>query len=191
MPRAWPTGSFVHRPAKLAAAALALVIGLALGGCNLVGSSATPTPTDTASSALDALVPTYPTKLTPAIAKKNTVAAADAIQDLIASTEIVHVDDQSKLVAATSSTGTFYGVERAITVQTGFDVLLQAQAMEKLLVQAGWVSRNSTTDTAGYSVALTVSTAAGASVLLLQADEAPGAPAALLIELESPDLPAK
>ena len=120
-----------------------------------------------------------------------TVAAADAIQALIASTEIVHVDDQSKLVAATTSTGYYYGVERAITAKTGFDVLLQTQAMEKLLVQAGWISRNSTTDTAGYSVALTVATSVGASVLLLQADEAPGAPPAILMELESPDLPAK
>jgi hypothetical protein len=99
------------------------------------------------------------------------------------------VDDQSKLVAATTSTGAFYGVERAITTTTGFDVILQAQAMEKLLVQAGWVSRNSTSSTAGYSVALTTMTTAGASVLLLQADEAAGAPPAILIELESPDLP--
>ena len=179
------------RPAALAAVALALTVGLALGGCDLVGSSTPPTPTNTAASALDALVPSYPDPLSAAIAKKNTVRAADAIQALIASTEIVHVDDQSKLVAATSSTGSFYGVERAITTTTGFDAILQAQAMEKLLVQAGWISRNSTTNTAGYSVALTVATTAGASVLLLQADEAPGSPPAILIELESPDLPKK
>lgn len=181
----------MRRPRALGAIALALTVGLALGGCNLVGSSAKPTPTDTASSALDSLVPTYPVPLTAAVAKTNTVRTADEIQALIASTEIVHVDDQSKLVAATTSTGAFYGVERAITTRSGFDVILQAQAMEKLLVQAGWVSRNSTSSTAGYSVALTTVTTAGASVLLLQADEAPGAPPAILIELESPDLPKK
>lgn len=179
----------VPKPTALAAIALALTLGFALGGCNLVGSSANPKPTNTASSALDSLVPSYPATLTAAVAKKNTVSTADAIQGLIATPSIVHVDDQSKLVAATTSTGAFYGVERAITTTTGFDVILQAQAMEKLLVQAGWVSRNSTSSTAGYSVALTTMTTAGASVLLLQADEAAGAPPAILIELESPDLP--
>jgi hypothetical protein len=181
----------VRKPAALAAVALALTVGLALGGCTLVGSSAKPTPTSTLSSALDSLVPTYPAKLTAAVARKNTVTAADAIQALIASTEIVHVDDRSKLVPATTSTGSFYGVERAVTVTSGFDVILQAQAMEKLLVQAGWVSRQTSSSTAGYSVALSTSTTAGASVLLLQADEAPGAAPAILIELESPDLPKK
>jgi hypothetical protein len=181
----------VLRPPALAAIALVLTLGLALGGCNLVGSAGQPKPTNTAASALDTLVPSYPATLTAAVAKKNTVRAADAIQGLIATPTIVHVDDQSKLVAATTSAGSFYGVERAITTTTGFDVILQAQAMEKLLVQAGWMSRNSTSSTAGYSVALTVATTAGASVLLLQADEAPGSPPAILIELESPDLPKK
>ena len=181
----------VRRPSALPAVALALTIGLALGGCGLVGSSPKPQPTSTTSSALDSLVPRYPATLTAAIAKKNTVRTADAIQGLIATPTIVHVDDQSKLVAATTSTGAFYGVERAITTTTGFDVILQAQAMEKLLVEAGWVSRNSTSSTAGYSVALTTVSTAGASVLLLQADETPGSPPAILIELESPDLPKK
>jgi hypothetical protein len=145
----------------------------------------------TLSSALDALVPTYPASYTVAVAKTNTVRAADAIQALITSTEIVHVDDQSKLVPATSTTGSYYGVERAITVTKGFDVILQAQAMEKLLVQAGWVSRQTSTSTAGYSVALSAATSDGPAVLLLQADETPGASPAILIELESPDLPKK
>ena len=173
------------------ALAAALTAALALGGCTLVGSSAKPAPTGTVSSALNVLVPSYPVTLTAGIAKKNTSRAADAIQQLIASTEIVHVDDQSKLVPATTTTGSFYGVERAITVKSGLDVILQTQAMERLLVQAGWVSRDSTSATAGYSVALTTATRAGASVLLLQADEAPGSPPAILIELESPDLPKK
>ena len=182
----------MRRPlAAIAAVALALTVSFTVGGCGLVGSSAKPAPTSTLSSALGSLVPTYPAKLTTATARKNTVRAADAIQALIASTEIVHVDDQSKLVPASTSAGSFYGVERAITVKSGFDVILQAQAMEKLLVQAGWVSRQTSSNTAGYSVALSTSTAAGPSVLLLEADEAPGAAPALLIELESPDLPKK
>lgn len=185
----------MRRPRTATAAALSIVVSLTLaggiGGCSLVGSSAQPTPTNTLSSALDPLVPAYPAKLTATIAKKNTVRAADAIQALIASTEIVHVDDQSKLVVATASTGAFYGVERAVTVTKGFDVILQAQAMEKLLVQAGWVSRQTNTSTAGYSVALSVKTAAGTAALFLHGDETPGASPAILIELASPDLPKK
>jgi hypothetical protein len=172
-----------------ALAAVGLAFALLLSGCTQGGTSAKPAPTTTAASALSALVPSYPAKLTTASAKSGTVKAADAIQALIASTEIVHVDDQSKLVAATSSAAAFYGVERAVTTTKGLDVLLQAQAMEKLLVQAGWVSRQTSTNTAGYSVALSTSTAAGTSVLFLQADETPGAAPAILIELESPDLP--
>jgi hypothetical protein len=172
-----------------ALAAVGLAVALTLSGCTLVGSSPKPEPTKTSASALSALVPTYPAKLTAAAAKTGTVQAADAVQALIASTEIVHVDDQSKLVAATSSTGSFYGVERAVTTTKGLDVILRAQAMEKLLVQAGWVSRQTSTNTGGYSVALSTATAAGTSVLFLQADETPGAAQAILIELESPDLP--
>ena len=168
-----------------------MAVALSLGGCNLVGSNASPKPTNMLSSALGPLVPTYPAKLTTAVAKTNTVRAADAIQALIASTEIVHVADQSKLVAGTKSAGSFFGVARTVTVTTGFDVILQAQAMEKLLVQAGWASRQTSSSTAGYSVALSTSTAAGPSALLLQADEAPGQSPAILIELESPDIPKK
>jgi hypothetical protein len=165
-------------------------VAVALGGCSLVGSSApAPRATNTLSSALDALVPTYPSKLTAAKARSETVRTADAIQALISSSEILHVDDKSRAVAATSSTGPFYGVERAITTTKGLDVVEQAQAMEKLLVQAGWIERNTNSSTASYTVAMSTYTSAGASVLLLEADETPGSPAAIVLELESPDLP--
>ena len=171
------------------AGALAVVFGLA--GCSLVGSSPKPAATSTAPSALASLVPTYPAKLTTATAKSGSVAAADAIQALIATSEIVHVDDQSKLVAATTSTGAFYGVERAVTTQTGFDTIDQGVAMEKLLVEAGWIERAENTSTSAYSVQLTTYTSAGVAALLIQADATPGAPPVILIELESPDLPKK
>jgi hypothetical protein len=169
----------------------ALVVALGLGGCSLVGSNPKPAASSTAPSALAALVPTYPAKLTAATAKSGSVAAADAIQALIASSEIVHVDDHSKLVAATSSTGAFYGVERAVTTQTGFDTMDQGTAMEMLLVEAGWIERAENTSTTAYSVQLTTFTSAGVAALLLEADATPGAPPVILIELESPDLPKK
>ena len=177
------------RRALAVAGALAAVVGLA--GCSLVGSSPKPAATGSAPSALAALVPTYPVKLTAASAKKGSVAAADAIQALIASSEIVHVDDQSKLVAATKSTGAFYGVERAVTATKGFDTIDQGVAMEKLLVEAGWIERAQNTGTSAYTVQLTTYTSAGVSALLIEADATPGAPPVILIELESPDLPSK
>lgn len=179
-----------RRSFGVAASAGAVALVIALAGCTLVGSN-TPAPaaSKTASSALTALVPTYPAKLTAATAKSGTVAAADAIQKLIASTDIVNVDDKSQLVAATKTAGSYYGVERAVTTSTGFDIILQAQAMEKLLVQAGWIERQTSTTTVGYSVAMSVDTAAGTAILLLVADETPKTPPAIVIELESPDLP--
>jgi hypothetical protein len=178
----------VPRPVVLAGV---VMLSLLLAGCSLVGSSPKPTATGTAPSALAALVPTYPVKLTAATAKKGSVAAADAIQALIASSEIVHVDDQSKLVAATKSTGAFYGVERAVTATKGFDTIDQGVAMEKLLVEAGWIERAQNTSTSAYTVQLTTYTSAGVSALLIEADATPGAPPVILIELESPDLPSK
>ena len=174
---------------KVVGAAVAVAAALALGGCSLVGSSANPQPTSTVPAVLGALVPTYPAKLTPATAKKETVSAADAIQGLIASTDVVHVDNHEELVAATKSTGSYYGVERAISTSAGFDVITQAQAMEKLLVQAGWIERDTSTSTAGYTVALSTYTNAGAAALQLEADETPGSAPVIAIVLESPDLP--
>jgi hypothetical protein len=168
-----------------------LSLSLTLAGCSLVGSSPKPEASGTAPSALSALIPTYPAKLTTPTAKSGSVAAADAIQALIASSEIVHVDDQSKLVAATKSTGAFYGVERAVTATTGFDTIDQGSAMEKLLVEAGWIERAENTSTTAYTVQLTTYTPAGVAALLIEADATPGAAPVILIELESPDLPKK
>jgi hypothetical protein len=169
----------------------ALALGLSLTGCSLVGSSAPPQPKKTSQSALSALVPNYGGTLTATNAKSVTVKTADAIQALIATTDVVHVDDHSKLVAASSSTGAFYGVERAISTSKTFDAIDQAGAMDKLLVAAGWVSRASTTATTTYTVQLTTATSVGTSALFLEADTTLGATPVILIEIESPDLPKK
>jgi hypothetical protein len=64
--------------------------------------------------------------------------------------------------------------------------------MEKLLVLGGWTKRDAKTTSARYSVVLTRDTAAGTSVLGLQAvAEAKDTPAVVLITIESPDIPAK
>jgi hypothetical protein len=180
----------VRRPGAIAAG-VALAVALTLAGCSLVGSSATPKATNTARSALSALVPTYSAPFTAATAKSGTIRTTDAIQALIADTEIVHVDDTSKLVAATKSAGAFYGVERTISTTKGFDTIDQGSAMEKLLVEAGWTERLTTTTTTGYSAQLTVNTSYGTAALLLHTDQSPGVAPIVLIELASPDLPKK
>jgi hypothetical protein len=180
-------------PSARVIAPLALLIAgtLALAGCTADTrpvATSTPTPKSSISTALTPLVPTYPKTLTETSSKKGTVAAADAIQALIASNEIVKVDDQSKFVPATKTDGAFYGVARGVATVTGFDPIAQAEAMEKLLVAAGWKARDAKTTTARYSAVLTVTTAAGVSVLGLQAlAQAENTPATVLITIESPD----
>jgi hypothetical protein len=181
------------RSAVVIATVLAASIGL--GGCTTATSSTaphavTPTTAPTKASALDALLPTYPVKLTAAVAKTNTVAAADAIQDLIAKTDIVNVDDGSQAVAATKTTGAYYGVVRAITVSKGFDVTTQGEAMDKLLVAAGWTPRQDTNKSGVYAVLLSCATAVGTpALLLLKADSTVAATPVISIQLISPDLP--
>lgn len=142
------------------------------------------------SSPLSALAPSYPAKLTAASAKSVTVKTADAIQALISPTDIVNVDNESKLVPATKSTAAYYGVARAVATAKGLDPIQQAEAMEKLLALGGWTKRKSATTKTHYSVLMTRDTAAGTSVLGLQAVEvSKTSPAVVLITLESPDLP--
>ncbi|HEX4443300.1 MAG TPA: hypothetical protein VHZ81_06985 [Galbitalea sp.] len=180
---------------RLAAIAslLAVAIGLTLAGCTSGSSTpkATPTAKSSVSTALSGLAPAYPAKLTAASAKSVTVKTADAIQALIAATDIATVDDDSKLIAATKSADAYYGVARAVATNKGFDPITQAEAMEKLLVLGGWTERDTKTTTARYSVVLTRDTAAGTSVLGLQAvAESKNTPAVVLITVESPDIPA-
>jgi hypothetical protein len=182
------------RARSLVVIATVLAASIGLGGCTTATSStaphaATPTTAPTKTSALTALVPTYPKKLTAAVAKTNTVAAADAIQDLIAKTDIVNVDDRSQAVAATKSAGAYYGVLRAITVSKGFDVATQGEAMDKLLVAAGWTQRQDTNKSGIYAVLLSSSNAAGTSLLLLKADSTVPATPVIQLQLISPDLP--
>lgn len=173
-------------------AALAITATIALGGCGLVGSSsstATPAPQSSLSSALKPLTPNYPTKLTEAAAKTETVRLAGAIQGLIQGVDIVNVDNTSKLVAATKSAGAYWGVLRVVTTTDGFDAITQATAMEKLLASAGWVERQTSPASDSYAALMSSTDAGGVSLLLLRADTTPKAPPVVSIQLESPDLP--
>jgi hypothetical protein len=134
-------------------------------------------------------VPSYPKKLTAAIAKTETVRVADEVQSLIAKTDIVHVDDKSQLVAKTKTAGAFYGVIRAITLTKSFDAETQGSAMDKLLVTAGWTQRQDSDKSGVYAVLLSHADAAGTALLVLKADSSVPASPVITLQLVSPDLP--
>lgn len=175
---------------RRAAAVVAVVaVCLALAGCTS-GAPATKA-TSGASSALTTLQPDVPKTLTAANAKTSTVNLANEIDKLIASTDVVYVDDHSKLVAATKSTASYYGVLRTITVSTGLDPLQQAEAMEKLLVEAGWKEDQTSTVKGKYIAAMSSNAAAPARswFLLLGGDSTVAKQPVVTVQLASPDLP--
>ena len=169
--------------------ALALALSALLAGCGLVGSGATTTSSHSPTNALDPLKPVFPTKLTAATAKTETIRIADQIQDLVAGRDIVFVDRHEKLIAATKTAGSYYGVLRTVNVSGSLDPLAQAQAMAKLLETAGWIEREHADDKGKYLVALSSSSdGAKAWFLLLGGDGGDKKPV-VTIQLASPDLP--
>jgi hypothetical protein len=173
------------------AVVLATSIGLtgALAGCTSATPHVKASATPSTQTALVPLLPNYPKKLTAANARTESVRIADQVQQLIASTDIVHIDDKSQLVAKTKTAGAYYGVIRAITLSPNFDSETQASAMAKLLVTAGWTQRQESNKSGVYAVALTADGPAGTAILLLKSDETSVKIPAISILLESPDLP--
>lgn len=179
---------------RKAALAAVIVAALALGGCTAArptpDSSAVPAPATT--TALNALMPVYPAALTAANAKSMTVQTADSIQALVAKPAIRFVDDHSQLVAATSKTGSYYGVLRTISVDTSLDPLEQAEAMEKLLVAAGWIERDTANDKGKFLAAMSSSSRGSrAWFLLLGGDSTNAKSPVVTVQVASPDLPTK
>jgi hypothetical protein len=174
---------------KAVAAVAIVAVGLALAGC----TSGTPTTkvTSSASSALDSLLPAVPSAITAATAKTATVNLANSIDALIASSDVVYVDNHSELVAATKTDASYYGVLRTITVSASLDPLQQAEAMEKLLVAAGWTKDQTTTDKGKYLAALSSDPAAPQRswFLLLGGDSTVAKQPVVTVQLASPDLP--
>jgi hypothetical protein len=171
--------------------AVGLVIAVSLCGC-VAGSSTPPksTPTPTATSALNTLLPVLPSKLTAATAKSETVRVADGIDALVANTDILYVDNHAQLVPKTKTAGSYYGVLRTISVDSKLDPLEQAEAMEKLLVTAGWIERDSATDKGKYLAAMSSSRVASQSwFLLLGGDSTNAKSPVVTVQVASPDLP--
>jgi hypothetical protein len=170
--------------------ALGLALALALGGCTASAPTPKPKPTPTPTSALNVLMPVMPKKLTAANAKSETIRVADGVDALVAKTDILYVDDHAKLVPKTSTTGSYYGVLRTISVDSKLDPLEQAEAMEKLLVTAGWIERDTATDKGKYLAAMSSSRVASqAWFLLLGGDSTNAKSPVVTVQVASPDLP--
>jgi hypothetical protein len=173
--------------------ALFVAAGIAMGttGCtstsaSVGSSSASPSPVATDSP----LYPVIPATLTADTATTETVRIADAIQRIVGPSAIVHVDDHSELVAATSTTGSYYGVLRTITLEPSANPLSLAAAVVKKLKAAGWVQRQAS-DTGGTSM-ITLSsdpTAAESWFVLIGGDSSVADQSVVTMQLLSPDLP--
>ena len=170
--------------------ALAVVVGALLAGCGLVGSGPAPGANHSrAANPLDPLKPVVPKKLTGATAKTESIRIADQIQDLIAKTDIVFVDNHDEVVPATKTAPSYYGVLRTVNVSKSLDPAMQAQAMAKLLETAGWVERETADDTGKYLVALSSSSDNSRAWFLLLGGDAGDKKPVITIQLASPDLP--
>ena len=104
--------------------ASAVVVALALAGCS-AGVTPTPSPTSTASlsNALDSLRPVIPKRMTDATAKTATDNLAKQIDSLVASSDIVYIDNHEKVIKATKTTGATYAVIRTINVSPSLNPL--------------------------------------------------------------------
>lgn len=183
-----------RRQREVGLVVVAVAISLALVGCTAAspGKSAASTPKSTVSSALDALQPVMPKKFTEAAAKKTTDDLAKQIDSLVASTDTVYIDNHEKLIAATSTSAATYGVIRTINVSPSLDPLQQAEAMEKLLVAAGWKLEDSTSATGKYLAAMSSSTdPSKAWFLLLGGDSTVAKQPVVTVQLASPDIAKK
>ncbi|HEX4057869.1 MAG TPA: hypothetical protein VHX87_06085 [Galbitalea sp.] len=174
-------------------AAAMLVVG-ALAGCAQAGATppSTPKPTSSIAGALDSLLPVVPKKLTAASAKKATDNLAKSIDALVAGSDIVYIDNHEKLIPATTSAAATYAVIRTINVSPSLDPLQQAEAMEKLLVAAGWKLEDHSSAKGKYLAAMSSSVdPSQAWFLLLGGDSTVPKQPVVTVQLASPDLPRK
>jgi hypothetical protein len=177
----------IARIVALSAALLAV-----LAGCSLVGASAphTPKPTSSVSGALNSLQPVVPSKLTAASAKSATDALAKNIDSLVAGADVVYIDNHEKLIPKSASAGETYAVIRTINVSPSLDPIQQAEAMEKLLVAAGWKLEDHTSAKGKYLAAMSSSVDPSVSwFLLLGGDSSVPKQPVVTVQLASPDIP--
>lgn len=177
----------MRRRTASAIAAVSLVLLLALTGCT---SPDSPTPTETV-PADPALSSVFPDDFTGDFAKSETVRLADAIVALLPASIVVHVDNTDQLVAATASSGTYYGVLRIISLDHTNDPVAISKTMVQKLEASGWIQRQSTDDATGvHLVTLSSNRKPNISWLLqLSGDPRVSGQSVIQLQLVSPDLP--
>jgi len=142
------------------------------------------------SNPLNSLQPAVPATLTDVSAKTATDNLAKQIDSLVESSDTVYIDNHEEVIKATKTTGATYAVIRTINVSTALDPVEQAEAMEKLLVAAGWKLRDHTTATGKYLAAMSSSTNPNrAWFLLLGGDKTVAKEPVVTVQLASPDIP--
>ena len=171
----------------LAAASLAAL--LLVRGCT---APEAPRPAATQAVPADpALTTVFPENFTGGTAKTETVRIADAIVAMLPATIVVHVDNTDKLVAATSSSGSYYGVLRIISLDPSNDSVAISKTMVQKLEASGWTMRQSSDDVTGvHLVTLSSNRKPNISWLLqLSGDPRVSGQSVIQLQLVSPDLP--
>ena len=138
-----------------------------------------------------ALKTVFPNDFTGGTAGAETVRIADAIVALLPATIVVHVDNTDKLVAATSSSGSYYGVLRIISLDPNNDPVAISKTMVQKLEASGWTMRQSSDDVTGvHLVTLSSNRKPNISWLLqLSGDPRVSGQSVIQLQLVSPDLP--
>ena len=171
----------------LTAASLAAL--LAVSGCT---APVPPRPAATQAVPADpALTTVFPENFTGETAKTETVRIADAIVALLPATIVVHVDNTDKLVAATTSSGSYYGVLRIISLDPNNDPVAISKTMVQKLEASGWTMRQSSDNVTGvHLVTLSSNRKPNISWLLqLSGDPRVSGQSVIQLQLVSPDLP--
>ena len=172
-----------------ALAAVSLAAVLTVSGCT---APVPPRPTATQTVPADpALTTVFPTNFTGEAAGSETVRVANAIVALLPATIVVHVDNTDKLVAATTSSGSYYGVLRIISLDPNNDPVAISKTMVQKLEASGWTMRQSSDDVTGvHLVTLSSNRKPNISWLLqLSGDPRVSGQSVIQLQLVSPDLP--
>ena len=182
-------GTRKHGIASSALAAALLAALLTVSGCT---APEPPRPAATQAVPADpALKTVFPNDFTGETAKTETVRIADAIVALLPATIVVHVDNTDKLVAATTSSGSYYGVLRIISLDPNNDPVAISKTMVQKLEASGWTMRQSSDNVTGvHLVTLSSNRKPNISWLLqLSGDPRVSGQSVIQLQLVSPDLP--
>ena len=173
---------------RLPATAAAAVVLLALFGCATAAPAPTAAPVPSPTILVPSLVPQPLAGLTPDAAQTEGTRLGDTLQGLIDASTILHVDDQSALVAATPDKASFYAVYRVISIDPTINPLDTAQLIANVLVQSGWAVADVSNQDGIYITALATGSGNTAWFALIGGDSTVAGQSVVTFQLASPDL---